>query len=87
MFMKKIVTLISISVFIPLSLYSAPVQATEKETVNEMIKYALIRSIEPSIDKALAEIYKDVPKGVPQWTGWDTEIIDIKQLYGIGGCL
>ena len=71
--------------FILLSLYSAPVQATEKETANEMIKYALIRSLEPSIEKALAEFYKDAPKGVPQWAGWDTEILDIKQLYGIGG--
>jgi hypothetical protein len=80
---KKILVSICLSVFI--LIFSLPVQAIEKETTNEMIKFALIRSLEPSIDKALAEIYKDAPKGVPQWAGWDTEIINIKQLYGIGG--
>jgi hypothetical protein len=33
----------------------------------------------------LAEIYKDAPRGIPQWAGWETEIINIKQLHGIGG--
>jgi hypothetical protein len=80
---KKILVSICLSVFI--LIFSLPVQAIEKETTNEMIKFALIRSLESSIDKALAEIYKDAPKGVPQWAGWDTEIINIKQLYGIGG--
>jgi len=61
-----------------------PVEATEENT-NEMIKYALITSLNPSIDKAISEIYKDEPKGVPQWAGWNAEIINIKQLNGIGG--
>ncbi|MFJ7975964.1 DUF3888 domain-containing protein [Peribacillus sp. NPDC096379] len=82
--MKRILVSICISVFI-LFLVSASVQATEKENANEMFKYALIRSLGSSIDKALAEIYKDAPKGIPQWAGWDTKIINIKQLHGVGG--
>ncbi|MFJ5717300.1 DUF3888 domain-containing protein [Neobacillus sp. NPDC093127] len=81
--MKKILGLIYVSM-LTLCLFSFPVQATEKETDNEMIKYALIRSLDPSIDKALAEIYKDTPRGIPQWAGWETEITNIKQLYGVG---
>ena len=50
-----------------------------------MIKYALIRSLDPSIDKALAEMYKNTPRGIPQWASWETEITNIKQLYGVGG--
>lgn len=47
--------------------------------------YALMMSLSPSIDKALLEIYKDAPKGVPQWAGWDTTILKIDQLQGVGG--
>ncbi|MGG2092599.1 DUF3888 domain-containing protein [Bacillus sp. S13(2024)] len=82
--MKKILILISVSMFI-FSLFSAPVQANETETTNEMVKYALIVSLAPSINNALAEIYKDASKGVPQWGGWETEIVNIKQLTGVGG--
>lgn len=68
-----------------ISLFSAPVQANETETTNEMVKYALIVSLAPSINKALVDIYKDPSKGVPQWAGWETEIVNLKQLNGVGG--
>ncbi|MGG2065044.1 DUF3888 domain-containing protein [Bacillus sp. S14(2024)] len=28
---------------------------------------------------------KDASKGVPQWAGWETELINVKQLNGVGG--
>lgn len=52
MLMKKILVLISVSMFI-FFLFSAPVQANETETTNEMVKYALIVSLAPSINNIL----------------------------------
>lgn len=53
----------------------------------ETLKYALINSLRKPIDKAIVKIYKD-DKNAPEdltWASYDTEILKIKQLYGIGG--
>ena len=53
----------------------------------ETLKYALINSLREPIDKAIVEIYKedkDVPEGLT-WASYDTEILKIEQLYGVGG--
>lgn len=53
----------------------------------ETLKYALIGSLREPVDKAIVEIYKDdksVPEGLT-WAAYDTEILKIKQLYGVGG--
>jgi hypothetical protein len=64
------------------------------ETINEAdtelcetVKMALISSNRKPVDKAIAIIYKN-DKGAPKdltWASWDTEILKIKQVYGIGG--
>ncbi|AGK55220.1 DUF3888 domain-containing protein [Bacillus sp. 1NLA3E] len=64
------------------------------ETINEAdtelcetVKMALISSLREPVDKAIVEIYKDdedVPEGLT-WASYDTEILKIKQLYGISG--
>ena len=53
----------------------------------ETLKYALINTLRQPVDKAIAEIYKDdkdAPEGLT-WASYDTEILKIKQLYGVGG--
>ena len=53
----------------------------------ETLKYALIGSLREPVDKAIVEIQKDdkkAPEGLT-WAAYDTEILKIKQLYGIGG--
>lgn len=53
----------------------------------ETLKYALIGSLREPVDKAIVEIYKD-DKNVPEsltWAAYDTEVLKIKQLYGVGG--
>lgn len=51
----------------------------------EEVKYALIASLMPTINQAMGGIYKNKPGGERQWAGYETEILNIKQLYGIGG--
>ncbi|RYG71489.1 DUF3888 domain-containing protein [Lentibacillus lipolyticus] len=63
------------------------------QTINEAdtelcdtLKYALINSLRKPVNKAIAE-YKDdkqAPEGLT-WASYDTEILKIKQLYGVGG--
>lgn len=53
----------------------------------ETLKYALIGSLREPVDKAINEIYKDdknAPEGLT-WASYETEILKIKQLYGVGG--
>lgn len=91
--MKKIFTYV-IAFVIMVALPPFPVQATEKESGDKMIEYALIRSIGPSIDKALADYYQDPSKRDPHWIGlgeptwtayFGTKLQMIKQLDGEGG--
>jgi len=60
-------------------------QDNKNPATQEKLYYALIMSLAPSIEEALSDTYKDVSKGIPQWAGWDTEILEIKQLQGVGG--
>ena len=53
----------------------------------ETYRYALINSLREPVDKAIVEIYKDdpnAPEGLT-WATYDTEILKIKQVYGVGG--
>ncbi|UOQ50388.1 DUF3888 domain-containing protein [Gracilibacillus caseinilyticus] len=87
--MKKLT--IFLTLIISLVSYDTPAFS---QTVNEAdtelcetIKYALINSLREPIDKAISEIYKD-DEGAPEslmWASYDTEILKIKQLYGVGG--
>ncbi len=55
--------------------------------LSETFKMALISSLREPVDKAIVEIYKD-DKNAPNdltWASYDTEILKIKQVYGIGG--
>lgn len=64
------------------------------QTINEAdtdlcntLKYALITSLREPVDKAIFEIYKDdkvAPKGLT-WASYDTELLKIKQVFGVGG--
>jgi hypothetical protein len=75
-----------ISFFIVLLIVTSTVvaQANNIKVNQDKLDYSLIMSISPSINKALSEIYKDSPEGVPQWGGWDTEIVEIDELFGVG---
>jgi hypothetical protein len=76
-----------VSFFIVLLIITSTVvaQANNIKVNHEKMNYALIMSLSPSINKALSEIYKDSSKGTPQWGGWETEILVIDQLFGVGG--
>jgi hypothetical protein len=82
---------VTLTFAILLTCYHTPAYS---QTINEAdtelcdtLKYALISSLREPIDKAITEIYKDdenAPEGLT-WDSYDTEIIKIKQLYGVGG--
>lgn len=87
--MKKIATTLMLAIV--LVSYNTPAYS---QTINEAdtelcdtLKYALVNSLREPIDKAITEIYKDdedAPEGL-MWTSYDTAILKIKQLYGVGG--
>ncbi|WP_078554311.1 DUF3888 domain-containing protein [Bacillus alkalicellulosilyticus] len=64
------------------------------QTINEAdtelcdtFKYALISSLREPVDKAIVQIYKDdkdAPEGLT-WASYDTKILKIEQVYGVGG--
>lgn len=87
--MKKLIGILLISFWL-IGFSQVPAySATENETDTELcdaFKLALINVLRGPIDKAIAEIYKD-DKDAPKltWASYDTEIIKIKQIYGIGG--
>ena len=87
--MKKIVLLLILAIILVSN--NTPVQSqtiNEADTeLSETLKYALINSLRDPIDKAITEIYKedkDAPEGL-MWISYDTEILKINQLYGVGG--
>lgn len=54
----------------------------------ETVKMTLISSLREPVDKAIVEIYKEDKKAQElglSWAAWETEILKIKQVYGIGG--
>ncbi|MFD1040127.1 DUF3888 domain-containing protein [Virgibacillus byunsanensis] len=87
--MKKTAMILMLAIF--LVSFNTPAYA---ETINEAdtelcdtLKYALINSLREPVDQAIADIYKDdedAPEGLT-WDSYDTEILKIKQLYGVGG--
>ncbi|MCT2536521.1 DUF3888 domain-containing protein [Aquibacillus koreensis] len=87
--MKKltaILTLTMILVSYDTPAFSQTINEADTELC-ETLKYALINSLREPIDKAIFEIYKDdedAPEGL-RWDSYDTEILKIKQLYGVGG--
>lgn len=87
--MKKFVVVLLVGMF--LVIFNTIVNAktiNEADTnLSETLKYALISSLREPVDKAIVEIYKEdknAPEGLT-WASYDTEILKIKQLYGIGG--
>ncbi|MGP4039214.1 DUF3888 domain-containing protein [Gracilibacillus sp. D59] len=88
--MKKQAVSLIFTIFFLVS-YQVPAHS---QTINEAdtelsdtLKYALINSLREPIDRAITEIYKDdkdAPEGLT-WASYDTEILKIKQLYGVGG--
>lgn len=76
-----------ISFFIVLLIVTSTVvaQANNIKVNHEKLNYALIISVSPSINKALTDTYKDSSEGVPQWAGSDTEVLEIEELFGVGG--
>ncbi|MGD6777127.1 DUF3888 domain-containing protein [Sutcliffiella horikoshii] len=87
--MKKFVVILIVGM--QLVIFNSTANA---KTINEAdtelcdtLKYALINSLRKPIDEAISEIYKDDKEapGSLTWASYDTEILKIKQLYGIGG--
>lgn len=86
--MKKIVLmlLVGMSLANP-TVYSKTINEADTELC-ETVKMALISSNRNPVDKAITEIYKNdknAPKEGLSWAAWETEILKIKQVYGIGG--
>jgi hypothetical protein len=87
--MKKIAVLLMVGMVLVISNPTANAK-TINETEMELcqsLKIALINTLRKPVNKAIIEIYKDdknAPMGLT-WASWETEILKIKQLYGIGG--
>ncbi|WP_330501680.1 DUF3888 domain-containing protein [Peribacillus frigoritolerans] len=87
--MKNFTVMLLIAIFLISSnkpVYSKTINEADTELC-ETLKYALINSLRQPVDKAIAEIYKndkDAPSNLT-WASYDTEIIKIKQMYGVGG--
>lgn len=87
---KKLAVILMIGMFLMIN--NTRVKA---KTVNEAdtelcetLKMALISSNRKPVDRAITEIYKNDKKAQElglTWASYDTEILKIKQLYGIGG--
>ncbi|MFD2045460.1 DUF3888 domain-containing protein [Ornithinibacillus salinisoli] len=86
--MKKITIILAITIylfnFIPV--YAEPINDAETE-LNDTLVFALISSLRKPVDTAISEIYKD-DEDAPShlnWDAYDTELLHIKQVYGVGG--
>lgn len=87
--MKKYsVILMIVALFVSLNHTAYAKTKNEADTkLCDTVKYALISSLRAPVDQAIAEIYKD-DKNAPEdltWASYDTEILKIKQIFGIGG--
>ncbi|WP_106497299.1 DUF3888 domain-containing protein [Lentibacillus sp. Marseille-P4043] len=79
-----VLTVILIGYHVPA--YSQTINETDTELC-DTLQYALINSLREPIDKAITEIYKNdkhAPEGLT-WASYDTKILKIKQIYGVGG--
>ena len=87
--MKKV-----LFIFMVLLLIISNNKVINAETINEAdteltetLKYALISSLRKPVDEAIGKIYmddKNAPAGIT-WATFDTDIVKIKQVYGMGG--
>ncbi|MFJ7730779.1 DUF3888 domain-containing protein [Lysinibacillus sp. NPDC097231] len=86
--MKKIVLMLLVGMSLAnTTVYSKTINEADTELC-ETVKMALISSNRNPVDKAITEIYKNdknAPKEGLSWAAWETEILKIKQVYGIGG--
>jgi Protein of unknown function (DUF3888) len=84
----KFILILMMLFIIPDTKVDANAAVNEAETqLCETFKYSLISSLRKPVDKAITDIYKDdknAPVGLT-WASYDTEILRIKQLYGVGG--
>lgn len=78
---KTLMTLLIPSILLAIS----PLSTSAEDISYNKVKFALIRSLSPSIEITLEEIYKNTKEGVLSWAGWDTELLEVRQLYGVGG--
>jgi hypothetical protein len=63
------------------------INETETELC-ESLEMALMSSNRKPVDKAINEIYKNdknVPEGGLSWAAGESELLKIKQVYGVGG--
>ena len=87
--MKKFAIMLLVGMFLVSSnttVYSKTINEADTELC-ETLRYALINRLRQPVDKAIADIYKDdkdAPEGLT-WASYETEILKIKQLYGVGG--
>ena len=87
---KKLAVILMIGMFLVIN-YTRVNAKTVNEADTELcetLKMALISSNRKPVDKAITEIYKDDKKAQElslTWASDGTEILKIKQLYGIGG--
>jgi Protein of unknown function (DUF3888) len=66
--------------------YATTINETESQLC-DAYKYALIQSLRAPGEKGIQSIYKD-DKHAPEslsWDAYDTEVLQIRQLYGVGG--
>ncbi len=82
---KSLIYCMIITFFIAVPSYQAATINEAETKYCDTVTFALINGLRPTVDQAIEEIYKDSPKGIPQWAGYDTEVLKIKQLYGVGG--
>ncbi|MDR4887538.1 DUF3888 domain-containing protein [Fredinandcohnia sp. QZ13] len=87
--MKKIVAILMFGMLLVISNTTVNAKTINEADTElcETLKYALINTLRQPVDKAIAEIYKEdknAPEGLT-WASYDTEILKIKQLNGVGG--
>ncbi len=89
MILKKqlvLLLVVTIMVIVNTTAYAQTINEADTELCGTF-KYALISSLREPIDKAIVQIYKDdkdAPEGLT-WASYDTEILKIEQVYGVGG--
>jgi hypothetical protein len=86
--MRKAATICILIIFLLSNIQVSATTVNEADTeLSETLTYALINSLREPIDEAISQIYKS-DKNAPSyltWATYDTKLIKIKQVYGIGG--
>ncbi|RDW18193.1 hypothetical protein CWR48_11440 [Oceanobacillus arenosus] len=87
--MKKLAAILMAGLFLFVTnpvVYAKTINEADTE-LTETLKYALISSLRKPVNKAVSEIYrgdKNAPDGLT-WAAYDTDIMEIKQVFGVGG--